>query len=132
MRNRRRMLAQDEEVAENFWPSFTDLTSTITLILFVLVLLAYVQNLISAKSLASAQRKLQQTLTQLESSQHTLRRTKADIELGQAQLKLSEERVQQQQVVIAESSRELEDVRTKLHSIALLRLDVLKKVKESI
>jgi chemotaxis protein MotB len=132
MRNRRRLLAQDEEVAENFWPSFTDLTSTMALILFVLVLLAYIQNLISAKSLAGAQRQLKQTLSQLESSQRALRRTRADIELGQAQLKLSEERVEQQQVVIAESTRELEEVRGKLYSLAMLRLDVLRRVKESI
>ena len=37
---------------ENFWPSFADLTSTVALILFVMVLLAYIQNLFGAKQLS--------------------------------------------------------------------------------
>jgi chemotaxis protein MotB len=123
---------QESESAENFWPSFTDLTSTIALILFVLVLLAYVQNLISAKSLSQARSQLEQTLEQLRASQQKLRKTTASVELAQAQLQLSQQKIDQQSVVIAESSQELQTLRTNLQNIAVLRLDVLRRVKESI
>jgi chemotaxis protein MotB len=131
-KRRRRLLMQESEASENFWPSFTDLTSTIALILFVLVLLAYVQNLISSKSLSQARTRLEQTLEQLQASQQKLQRTVASVELAQAQLHLSEQKIDQQSVVIAESSRELQTLRANLQSIAVLRLDVLRRVKESI
>ena len=61
MRARRRSYL-DESVGEageqSFWPSFADLTSTIALILFVLVLLAYIQNLFGAKQLQRARAEL--------------------------------------------------------------------------
>lgn len=138
MRNRRRMLLGDDE-AENFWPSFTDLTSTIALILFVLVLLAYIQNLISGKNLAVVKSELTRTMQrlagsqqQITSAQKRLRLLAAEIEAGQAQLKLSEQRVEQQQEVIAQSNDELSSLRARLQGIAVLRLDVLQKVKSAL
>jgi chemotaxis protein MotB len=138
MRNRRRLLLSEED-SENFWPSFTDLVSTVALILFVLVLLAYIQNLISGKNLEHVQADLRRTLErlrgsqqQITSSEKKLRLLAAEIEAGQARLKLSEERVQQQQEVIADSNLELDALRARLQGIAVLRLDVLKKVKQSL
>jgi chemotaxis protein MotB len=138
MRRRRRLLAGDEE-GENFWPAFTDLTSTIALILFVMVLLAYIQNLISGKNLQHVRSELEATLErlrgsqqQITASQNRLRLLAAEIEAGQTQLKLSETRVQAQEEVIAQSARELAELRAKLQGIAVLRLDVLQKVKASL
>ena len=138
MRNRRRPLLSDD-ANDNFWPSFADLTSTIALILFVLVLLAYIQNLISGKNLNQVRSELHETMQRLRGSQEQittaerkLRLLAAEIENGQAQLKLSETRVEEQQEVIAESNRELGELRAKLQGIAVLRLDVLQKVKHSI
>jgi chemotaxis protein MotB len=145
MRNRRRLLLGDE-VKENFWPSFTDLTSTIALILFVLVLIAYIQNLISGKQLALFKAELDDTARRLETSNleigrsekqlrllaDRLKKTKAEIEAGQLRLKLSEEKVAEQQQIIAESNRELGELRVQLRGIAVLRVSVLNKVKQSI
>ncbi len=138
MRGRRRPML-DEEPGENFWPSFTDLISTISLILFVLVLLAYMQNLISGKNLERTRAELEGTLARLEASQRDvasserrLRSLAAEIEAGQAQLKLSEEKVNAQQAVIGDSNRELEELRTRLHGISVLRVDLLSKVKGSL
>lgn len=50
MKIRRRNFRKSAE-PENFWPSFTDLISTIALVLFFLMLLAYLQNIISGKTL---------------------------------------------------------------------------------
>lgn len=138
MRKHRRPLLS-EESSENFWPSFADLTSTIALILFVLVLLAYLQNLISGKNLQEMRAELNRTMARLNGAQQRvtsaekkLRLLAAEIEAGQTQLKLSETRVAEQQEVIAESNRELSELRARLSGIAVLRLDVLRKVKESI
>jgi len=138
MRKRRPLLLNEDD-GENFWPSFADLTSTIALILFVLVLLAYIQNLISGKNLQHVKADLEATMErlrgsqrQITASQSKLRLLAAEIEAGQTQLKLSETRVQSQQEVIAQSNAELANLRSKLQGIALLRLDVLQKVKASL
>jgi chemotaxis protein MotB len=56
----------------------------------------------------------------------------AEIEAGKLQLKVSEEKVAQQQEVIGESNRRLDEVRSRLQGIAVLRVDVLNKVKRAI
>lgn len=131
---------------QNFWPSFTDMISTIALVLFILMLLAYIQNIISGKNLEFAKKELMDTQLQLESSnaeisqadkklrllKDQLEEVMAEVEAGQIALTLSEEQVREQQEIIAESNRELGEVRAKLKGIALLRLDVLQKVKTSI
>jgi chemotaxis protein MotB len=136
---RRRDLLDEGEASENFWPSFTDLISTIALILFVLVLLAYIQNLISGKNLEYMRAQLAQTVRQLGSSQQQisaseqkLRALAAEIAAGQAQLRLSESKVEAQQAVIADSNLQLDALRTRLQGIALLRLDVLDNVRKSL
>lgn len=138
MRNRRPQMMRDEE-GENFWPSFTDLISTISMILFVLVLLAYIQNLISGKNLDRVKNELAATSMRLRASQQEItaseRKLKllaTQIEAGQTQLKLSQAQVEQQQAVIADSTRQLSEVRTRLQGIAVLRVEVLRKVKASI
>ncbi len=145
MRTRRSLLPGDEH-EENFWPAFTDLTSTIALILFVLVLLAYLQNLLSGKNLQYVKSQLEDTLARLSSSQaeigrsekklelleNDMKRTMAEIEAGSIQLKLSEEKVVEQEAVIAESNRELGNLRARLQGIAVLRVDVLRRVKRAL
>jgi chemotaxis protein MotB len=134
---RRSMVSHDE--GENFWPSFADLTSTIALIFFVLVLLAYVQNLISGKQLDSVRKELELSMRSLSAaklditnSEKRLKALSAQIELGQAELAVSADRLAQQQEVITGSARELTLLRERLQGIAVLRLDLLKKVKQSI
>lgn len=134
---RRRLLTEDG--TDNFWPSFADLTSTIALILFVLVLLAYIQNLISGKNLERARTQLEQTLVQLQASQSQISNAErrlavlsAEIDSREAALTLSRARIEEQAQVIADSSRELRDVRAKVMGMGVLRLTVLEKVKASL
>ncbi|MFZ5967237.1 MAG: OmpA family protein [Bacillota bacterium] len=145
MKIRKRNFKRSSE-EQNFWPSFTDMISTIALILFILMLLAYIQNIISGKNLEFAKKELMDTQKQLESSmaeisqadkklrllKDELEEVMAEVEEGQIALTLSEEQIKEQQEIIAESNRELGQVRAKLKGIALLRLDVLQKVKASI
>jgi chemotaxis protein MotB len=145
MRNRKSMMPGGEST-ENYWPAFADLTSTIALILFVLVLLAYLQNLISGKNLQHVKSQLDATLARLDSSraaisrsekklrllEDSIKRTMAEVESGRIQLKLSEDKIEAQRQIIAESNRDLGNLRSKLQGIAVLRVEVLTKVKKSI
>lgn len=146
--------------SQNFWPSFTDMISTIALILFFLMILAYVQNIVTGSNWEYAKSELAMTRDLLEDKikkleeanakieeanaeadrvedelallRSTLDDVNAEVELGQQALALLVERIRDQRDVISESNRELEELRNKLQGIAVLRLDVLTKVKESI
>ncbi len=152
MKIRTRNFRKDREVA-NFWPSFTDVMATIALVLFFLMLLAYIQYIIAGKNLATAgqnleylRKELDDTNLQLESSKAEINQaknelrllmneiedTKAEVERGKLELKLSREEIDKQQQIIADSNQELAQLREKLQSIAVLRVDILTKVKESI
>jgi chemotaxis protein MotB len=125
-------MLSDDESLKDLWPSFADVTSTIALIMFVLMLLAYVKNLISSKRLDALQGQISLSTQQLKTLQERLASTRRDVETGQQRLALSESALSLQQKIIADSNRELGDLRTRLSGIAVLRLDVLNKVKGSI
>ncbi len=136
-RIRRRRSAVEVE-QENFWPAFTDIMSTIALILFFLILISYLSNIIVSKDLDLKKNELAQAKAEITSAQDRLdllldqvEETKAEVERGKQALKLSEDEIEKQQQIIANSNKELGDLRDKLHGIAVLRLDVLDKVKVS-
>ncbi len=145
MKTRKRYYAEAIS-SDTFWPSFTDLISTFVLILFTLVLLAFIQNIVTGNNLDFAKKQLMDTQRKLESSkaeisqaenqlrliQDELADTKAEIEIGEIALKLSQEQVAEQSKIIAESNRELGNLRSRLQGVALLRIDVLKNVKSSV
>ncbi len=134
------------ESSENFWPAFTDMISTIALILFFLMLLAFIQNIITGKNFEFAKKQLIDTQMRLEESNAEISQAEkklrllmddldevmAEVEDGEIALKLSEEQIDEQRKIIAESNRELGQLRSKLKGIAVLRLDVLQKVKNSV
>ncbi len=130
---------QSEASEENFWPAFTDMISTIALILFFLILLAYIQQIIVGRDLEAARREIDESHVELAKSEKELRlledeleETMAEVEDGEIMLKLSEEQIEEQKKIIASSNKELGELRSKLKGIALLRLDVLSKVKGAI
>ena len=131
MRSRRHLLSDHVGIRE-IWPSFTDVMSTMALILFVLVLLAYVRSLISGKRLEAFQRQIAVSEQTLHGLEDQLRQTTAEIDNGKARLKASEAKLQQQQDTIAHSDAELSTLRSRLQSIAVLRVDVLDKLKRAI
>ncbi len=131
MRQRRPLVAE-EDSTRDLWPSFTDLVSTTALILFVLVLLAYFQNLISGKRLEAYRLQISDSEHKLRFLDDRVRKTSAEVEAGQIRLKLSELELARQRDIIAESNRELGSLRARLEGIALLRLDVLNRVKQSV
>jgi len=142
----RRRSSFGETKEENFWPAFTDMISTIALILFFLMLIVFINNVITGKDLEFARKELQDTESKLDASraeisqaedrlrllQDELEETAAEVQEGQLELKLSEEKIEEQKEIIAESNKELGNLRSKLQGVAVLRLNVLQKVKSSI
>jgi len=124
MRNRRRLLSSEDSTRE-IWPSFTDVMSTMALILFVLVLLAYVRSLIAARQLQAFQR-------QIVASEQQLQDVRAQLATGRAELDASNAELRAQRGVLADSNRQLDTLKSQLQSIAVLRVSVLNKLKQAI
>lgn len=124
VRNRRQLLS-DHDGTREIWPAFTDVMSTMALIMFVLVLLAYVQNLISEKR-QNAYR------AQIGVFEQQLRLVQSEVMAGKAQLALSQSKLTEQQALIANSNQQLGILRSQLQSIAVLRVSVLNKLKSAI
>jgi chemotaxis protein MotB len=99
------------------------------LIMFVLVLLSYVRNLIANQELEAYQAEIARSEEKLRVLSLDLARTGQEIATGRARLALSEGELAVQRTLLAENARELETLRGRLSSIALLRVDVLNKVK---
>jgi chemotaxis protein MotB len=99
--------------------------STLALILFVLVLLAYVQSLIDAKRVEALRH-------QMDASEQELRGLRAEIEARKTELAASQARLAEQQTRITDTDRQLDTLRSRLQSIAVLRVGVLNKLKDAI
>ncbi len=134
----RRRRGGSKPEADNFWPAFTDIMSTIALILFFLILISYLSNIIVSKDLnakkqelADAKAEISRAEDRLELLKDDLQKTMAEVKRGQKALKLSMEEIEEQKQIIANSNKELGNLRDKLYGIAVLRLDVLEKVKDS-
>lgn len=148
MKKRKRYFS--EESTENFWPSFTDLITTIALILFFLVLLAFLKQIISVKTseaaidsknkqIESKQKQIELVNAEIAKKEENLmllleeiEKIKAEVKNGQIALQLSQDKIENQKEIIAESNKELGDLRTKLRDVAVIRGNVLKQVKEAI
>ncbi|HEY3818187.1 MAG TPA: OmpA family protein [Polyangiaceae bacterium] len=122
---RRRLLLSEHEGTREIWPAFTDVMSTLALILFVLVLLSFVRSLVSSKRLEAFQRQIAASALELEG-------LRGEIQAGKAELAASQATLQRQQAVITDSDRQLDTLRTQLQSIAVLRVAVLNKLKQAI
>ena len=124
MRYRRQLLSDNDSTRE-IWPAFTDVMSTMALIMFVLVLLAYVRNLVSEKRLEDFRQKI-------AASELQLRSVRLEVQAGRAELETSQRRLRDQQAVVADGNRQLGNLRAQLQSIAVLRVSVLDKLKSAI
>jgi chemotaxis protein MotB len=124
VRNRRRLLSEYEGTRE-IWPAFTDVMSTMALIMFVLVLLAHVRNLIAEKRLDASRQ-------QIALSQRQLIGLQAELDARRAELATAQVRLHEQQALVADSTRQLGNLRSQLSNIAVLRVTVLNKLKAAI
>ena len=148
------------EGEQGFWPSYADMMSSFALILFFLMLISYLQNLITGNNLISTQEKLADTesalsltLTQVEDAK--LRLSEITVELDDAEKAILEQQnemakyaatiagqtvtieeqlstIASQKEYIALTTDELTKLRSQMQTIALLRLSILDKIKNAI
>ena len=135
---------------QGFWPSYADMMSSFALILFFLMLLSYVQNIITGNDLLSTQDRLAETelalsdtLGQVRDAENALGVVNAELdEANSALLSMQEQmalynatiagqaqaideqnaRIAAQNEYIAMTNEELTRLRAQMQTIALMRL----------
>ena len=83
-------MVKSAEGEQGFWPSYADMMSAVALILFFLMLLSYIQNLITGNNLQNTQELLADTKTQLASTELELRDTEDTLALTLKQVEDAE------------------------------------------
>ena len=78
------------EGEQGFWPSYADMMSAVALILFFLMLLSYIQNLITGNNLQNTQELLDDTKTRLASTELELKDTEDTLALTLKQVEDAE------------------------------------------
>ena len=74
------------EGEQGFWPSYADMMSAVALILFFLMLLSYIQNLITGNDLQNTQELLDETRIELSDTQDILSLTLKEVEEAESEL----------------------------------------------
>ena len=107
-------LVRSEAGEQGFWPSYADMMSAVALILFFLMLLSYIQNLITGNDLQNTQEVLAETRATLDLTLGQVDEAKSDLEkvtidLAEAQLTLDElkGKLDDQNAQLAEQKKEL-------------------------
>ena len=72
---------RSESGEQGFWPSYADMMSAVALILFFLMLLSYIQNLITGNDLQNTQEVLAETRVSLDETRLTLSETRETLAL---------------------------------------------------
>lgn len=148
------------EGEQGFWPSYADMMSSFALILFFLMLLAYIQNIITGNNLLSTQdqlalteKELALTVGKVEDAEKQLGIVNADLDDANAALLVQQQQmaeysatiagqvqaideqtklIEAQDQYIALTNEELVKLRKQMQTIALLRLSILKQIEESL
>ena len=164
---RRGAFVRTSEGEQGFWPSYADMMSAVALILFFLMLLSYIQNLITGNDLQNTQEVLSETraaldltLQEVDKAQSELDRVTIDLAdakltLDEQKGKLDEQSAQlaaqekelsaqdkllgEQKALIGEQERylkaankELLEMRSRMQTIAVLRLSILEQIRDSV
>ena len=163
----RRGAAAAAEGEQGFWPSYADMMSAVALILFFLMLLSYIQNLITGNDLQSTQEVLAETRATLDLTLAQVDEARSDLEkvtidLDEARLTLDEQRgrleeqsaqlasqkdelaaqdklladqkalIGEQEQYLKAANKELLEMRSRMQTIAVLRLSILEQIRDSV
>ena len=83
---------------QGFWPSYTDMMSAVALILFFLMLLAYIQNIITNNDLSHKEEELRDTINQLASVTQQVRDKESELQEASDNLETARKDLDDQQV----------------------------------
>ena len=131
---------------QGFWPSYADMMSAVALILFFLMLLSYIQNLVTGNDLQNTQEVLAQTKEQvllaedqlagltdeLKKKQDQLEDYAVQIVQQKEEMEAQDKLIGQQAAYLSAANDELTQMRNQMQTIAVLRLSILEQIRESI
>lgn len=131
---------------QGFWPSYADMMSSFALILFFLMLLSYIQNLVTGNNLQNTQEVLEETraklsitLNQVDEAKENLNKVTLDLDKANLILSEKQEEINAQQALIDQqgqyliaANEELVEMRGKMQAVAVMRLSVLEQIRDSL
>ena len=138
---------------QGFWPSYADMMSAVALILFFLMLLSYIQNLITGNDLKKTQDTLNSTQAQLLLTLEDVQTAESELEnvtsdLDSARLTLIEKEteiarqneelqkqlalIDQQKLYVQQADEEIQAMYSQMETIAGLRVSILEQIRDRI
>ena len=143
---------------QGFWPSYADMMSAIALILFFLMLLSYIQNLITGNDLRNTEDLLTATKAQVQAALEEYRKAQAQNAIAQEELndltadlnskqeeleafaiqisqqeqalRDQEKQISDQKAYLAAADNEILALRSQMTTVAALRLSIVKQIQD--
>ena len=138
---------------QGFWPSYADMMSAVALILFFLMLISYIQNLITGNDLKKTQDTLNSTQAQLlltledvqtaesmledvtsdlDSAKMTLTEKETEIARQNEELQKQLALIDQQKIYLQQADEEIQAMYSQMETIAGLRVSILEQIRDRI
>ena len=145
---------------QGFWPSYADMMSAVALILFFLMLLSYIQNLITGNTLRNTQSLLTDTRAQVAAAQadydaamvqyaqaqrdlqgltDDLSQKQEELEAFVIQISSQTDTIREQEALIGEqkaylaaADNEILALRSQMTTVAALRVSIVKQIRDSL
>lgn len=128
---------------ESFWPSFTDVMSSLVFVLFFCILILVIRQIVNASvwddrlmkadmALAGKQAQLESVNRELETKKAELSSLESTLSSREGEIENLRIQLEQDRAALAQKEEELSKVRSQLQEISVLRLSILGQVKESI
>ena len=138
---------------QGFWPSYADMMSAVALILFFLMLIAYIQNLITGNDLKktqdtlnstqaqllltlqdvqTAEDELQSVTSDLDSAKMTLTEKETEIARQNEELQQQLALIDQQKLYLTQADEEIKAMHAQMETIAGLRVSILEQIRDKI
>mgnify|MGYP004642637909 FL=1 len=138
---------------QGFWPSYADMMSAVALILFFLMLISYIQNLITGNDLKktqdtlnstqaqllltlqdvqTAEDELQSVTSDLDSAKMTLTEKETEIARPNEELQQQLALIDQQKLYLTQADEEIKAMHAQMETIAGLRVSILEQIRDKI
>lgn len=104
---RRGSSRSDSGGEQGFWPSYTDMMSAVALILFFLMLLAYIQNIITNNDLMNKEEELKDTLEQLSLAAAQVEDKEKELQAVSDTLEIARQDLDEQQIKLDDQQAQL-------------------------
>ncbi len=118
-RGRSDAMVRSQEGEQGFWPSYADMMSAVALILFFLMLLSYIQNMITGNDLRNTQAVLDTTMQELLGTREELESTRTTLSDTRLELTDTQERLVLTLSKVEEAEEELNKITVDLSDAKL-------------